>query len=444
MKAYKLSISALLALAMVLTTSCESYFGDINADPDEPIEVTPDVLLTQVELRLAYTVWGDLSRFNSVHDGQIDGTGRQFAVFNDYGIRGSDVDACWSNLYTGIMMDNRRMASIAQEEGSNWYLGISQAIEAYTIMMVTDYWGDVPYSEALQGNDGSNVNQPAFDSQEDIYNAIFALIDEARGNLGGDVGARMPGADDLIYSGSATDWILFLNVLEARGKLHLGKVASSNYDDALSAIAKGGLSADATVGFGTGATEQAPWFQYLDQRDDIDLGGAYIALIDTTNLSDPRVAVYGTPLDAGVAHPVFTADRAAPLLTKTEELFIIAEATFQSSGAGAAANEALKNAVANSFADAGLTDSFDVYWTATDPGAGSETLELIMTEKYKAMFCDPEVFNDWRRTGFPTLSPKAGGEIPRRLPYAETEVFSNTNTPSNADVTIFSTVWWDK
>ena len=445
MKAYKLSILSLLTAVALLSTSCESYFGDINADPDEPIEVTPDVLLTQVELRLAYTVWGDFSRFGSIFDGHIDGTGRQFAVIDNYTFRGSDVDAMWANMYTAVMMDNRQMAAIAEEEGSNWYLGISQAIEAYSIMMVTDFWGDVPYSDALKGNDGSDVNQPTFDKQEDIYNAIFALIDEARANLAKDVGARMPGADDLIYSGSATDWIQFLNVLEARGKLHLGKVAASNYTDALTALDKGGLSADASVTFGNGATEQAPWFQYLDQRDDIDLGAAYIATIDTSATGiDPRAGVYGTPLDAGVAHPVFVANQSTPLLSITEELFIRAEATFHSKGAGAESDSALMRAVSSSFDEAGLSADFAAYWAATDPGAGNETLELIMTEKYKALLCNPEVYNDWRRTGFPALTPKSGTDVPTRFPYAETEVFSNSNTPSNADITIFSKVWWDK
>ena len=66
-----------------------------------------------------------------------------------------------------------------------------------------------------------------------------------------------------------------------------------------------------------------------------------------------------------------------------------------------------------------------------------------MTQKYIALYADPEVFNDWRRTGIPELDPNTGSQIPRRLPYAEQTILLNDNTPSPADLTIFSRVWWD-
>ena len=66
-----------------------------------------------------------------------------------------------------------------------------------------------------------------------------------------------------------------------------------------------------------------------------------------------------------------------------------------------------------------------------------------MTQKYIAMFMDPEVFSDWRRTGIPELDPNTGANVPRRLPYAETAVLYNENTPSPADVTIYDRVDWD-
>ncbi|MCB0736814.1 MAG: SusD/RagB family nutrient-binding outer membrane lipoprotein, partial [Bacteroidetes bacterium] len=296
----KKSIKYLLALILAVSlTACENYFGDINTDPDEPIEVTPSVLLTQVELRLAYTYWGDFSRFGSVFSGQVDGTGRQFAVIDKYNLQGNDVDAVWANCYSGILMDNRQIQRLAEDGGFKHYSGISKAIEAYTVMVMTDYWGDIPYSEALQGN-GVEVSQPKFDSQEDVYNAIFALINEARADLDADNGGNAPGADDLIYAGDIDAWKAFLNVLEARGKLHLGKVSAANYDAALAALDKGGLTSDASVPFGSGSTENAPWYQYTDQRDDIDLGAAYIALYDTSSVDtifaspDPRASVYTT------------------------------------------------------------------------------------------------------------------------------------------------------
>ncbi|MCB0738382.1 MAG: SusD/RagB family nutrient-binding outer membrane lipoprotein, partial [Bacteroidetes bacterium] len=153
---------------------------------------------------------------------------------------------------------------------------------------------------------------------------------------------------------------------------------------------------------------------------------------------------YTTPIEFGVSHPVFTPNRLAPLLSKTEELFIRAEAEFAKNGAVTSSYDAYKAAIQNSFADAGVSADFDAYWTYIDKGEASLTLNLIMTEKYKALLCNPEVFTDYRRTGVPSLKPKAGSEVPSRFPYPDTETLANSNTPSPADVTLFTKVWWDK
>ena len=95
--------------------------------------------------------------------------------------------------------------------------------------------------------------------------------------------------------------------------------------------------------------------------------------------------------------------------------FIEAECTFQISGA-AAAHPLYLEAISLSMDMYGYSDSTATYVAQmeVDPGAGALTLEHIMTQKYIALFLDPEVFNDWRRTGFPVLTPNDGIEVPRR------------------------------
>jgi hypothetical protein len=57
------------------------------------------------------------------------------------------------------------------------------------------------------------------------------------------------------------------------------------------------------------------------------------------------------------------------------------------------------------------------------------------------LYADPEVFTDWRRTGFPVLTPTTGTAIPRRLVYPQSEFDLNSNTPKNG--TLFTRVGWD-
>lgn len=440
MKIFK--IYFLLALAgMFSLTSCEDYFGDINVDPDNPTAVPPNVILPQVQVRLAYTLGGDASRYVGIYTQHIDGVGRQFAVIHKYGIQPTDVDAMWGqNLYSAVLMDNRQMMAIAEAAGNNHFVAVGKAIEAYAMMLITDLWGDAPYSESFQGLD---LLQPKFDSQESIYNEIFTLIGDAKALFAGDDGGfPLTSASDLIYGGDASKWIKFLNVLEARGLLHLSGRDGGNYDKALAALANGFTSSDdnATLTFGSNPTENAPWFQYNEQRDDIDIGSNYVALMD--GLNDPRVATYGFELTESVPHPILTPTQSLPLLTYTEAKFIEAEARLQISGAADAEAPYLE-AIQSSFSEA-LVDGYADYilQDAVVP-AGGITLKEVITQKYIALFMDPEPFSDWRRTGFPELTPNIPPTVPRRLPYADNEVKSNLNTPSLFDVTIFSRVWWD-
>lgn len=433
----------MLLIGGMSLTSCESYFGDINVDPDNPTTVTPNVLLPQIQVRLAYVIWGDASRYVGIYNQHFDGIGRQFAVIQNYGIVPADVDAMWGqNLYSSVLMDNRQLLAIAQEGGYGHYVGISKAIEAYTIMMMTDLFGDMPYSEAFQGTE---LIQPAFDSQESIYNAIFALITAAKADLAGADGGFAPGSSDLIYGGDVAMWTKFLNTLEARGKLHLAKRnGASAYTDALAALANGFDSAadDARIQFGAGATEAAPWYQYIEQRDDIETSTRFRTRLQALN--DPRETTYGADLD--LPHPIFVAAQSVSLLDFTEASFMKAECALES-GDAATAHQAYLDGISASFDETGQSADYAAYvgQAMVDPGSGNVTLEQIMTQKHIALFGNYEVFSDWRRTGFPdlTATPNTGTEVPRRLPYAQTEILSNENAPSAADVTIYSKVWWD-
>jgi len=463
----------LLILGMLALTSCEDYFGDINEDPDNPLEVTPAALLPQVQVRLAYVLGGDASRYTGIYTQHIDGVSRQFVAYQNYNLIPADFDNMWANLYSGVMADNRQLQRVATEEGYIHYLGVSKAIEAYTLLLITDLWGDVPYSEAFQGRDNL---QPAFDSQEDVYTSVFNLIEEARRDITAeDGGILVPGADDLFYGGTLAKWEKFLSMLEARARIHLGLVDDANYTAALDAISKAALigpSDDARLKFGTSSTENAPWFQYIQQRDDIEIGDSYVDTL--TGLGDPRLSVYGALLDVNgpadpPAHPVFLSDRSFPVLTYVEMKFIEAEAAFQTGNTSlahqsyldavnASLNEALEGYdfldsvlinVADSVVSVAVDDlDLDVvkadYIATIDPGEDNLTLENIMFQKYLAMLADQEVYTDWRRTGIPELPPNTGTQIPVRFPYAQTEIFSNENTPSTSSVNQFTPVWWDR
>ena len=463
MKSIKLCITIFF---FTIFTSCEDYFNDVNVDPDNPASVTPDALLPAIEVRLAYTLWGDFSRYIGIFSQHIDGFGRCYAMQN-YTIQPYEVDRMWSNMYAGVLADCRQLAHMSIEKDANHYLAIAKAMEAYSVLLLTDYFGDIPYSEALQGTD---ILQPVFDDQADVYNAIFALIQEARQLLNGDNGPYSTIQGDFIYEGDVTKWRKFVNVLEARAHLHLADTDPARYQMALNALAKGGFESgddDARLPFGTEPTEAAPWYQWMTQRGEMNVGDSYVQLM--MDYKDPRVNTHGARIGPNITpHPIFLSDRAVPLLTYVEQKFIEAECLFQTGGD---AYDPYMQAVSASLDEHAiafgnlnkdrlvyidsvqvLVESVNIYAANADylasphvaVGNTSLTLEHIMIQKYIALLCDPEVFCDWRRTGTPVLVPNTGTEIPRRLPYPQSELDANPqNTPSPADVNIFTPVDWD-
>lgn len=440
MKTNKIFILCFICFS-ILTTSCDKYFEDANTNPNSPNVVPVSVLLPTAELALSYVYWGDGSRFLGLFSQQLTGVSRQFVAYNNYTIVGNAVDNMWISLiYPKVLTNLKELRAIADPATESTYVGIADVVEAYTLLFTTDCFGDIPYSEALQGLD---VPQPKFDTQQEIFASINALLASARTEFAKGPSTKKPGADDLIYGGDIAKWTGFANAIQARVNLRLAK-KSGNYQSVLDALALGGIAEgnDARLPYGSSSTANGPWYQYNEQRNDIAIGIRYKEIL--TSLNDPRDATYGAPLNTD--HPILTGDYALPFLTYTEQLFIEAEAKFRT-GDVAGAYAAYLEGIQSSFADAHITDPalYDAYiaQTSVANGAANLTLEMIMTQKYIAMFLDPEAFADWRRTGIPTLVPNSGSQVPRRLPYPETEVLYNHNTPSPADVNIYTPVWWD-
>ncbi len=436
----------LILLGVLSLTSCEDYFGEnANVDPDSPTTATVGVLLPQVQARLAYTWGGDFTRYLSVNTQHADGVGRQFAVIGQYGIVPADVNSAWSNVYSGCMNSNIAMRNQAIESGAKHVEAVSYILEAFTMMMATDVWGDLPYSDAFKfGENG--VYTPAFDAQQNVYAAVIGNLDNAIALLqGDDGGVGIPG--DLYYGSDSAKWLAAANAIAARASLHLSKVDGEAHSKAMNYLPNAftSIADEFGMAFGSAASENAPWFQYIEQRDDMEVGANYVALLES--LSDPRIATYG--FEHSGDNPVFVPDQFVKMLSYTEVLFMRAEAMLET-GNAEGAHGAFIAAIRNSMLEAGLgldeetvDEPLNAYLAGVDPGAGALSLEDIITQKYIALYTSPEVFNDWRRTGIPSLSPVTGTEIPRRFPYPENEQLSNPNTPSPANVTIFSRIWWD-
>ncbi len=432
------SILLIILPLLFLTTSCDDW-EELNTDPNKPIEVTPGLLLPSAQGAFAYGMGGDISRYAGIMTQHFAGTARQWSLYNGYDLSESDFDNIWRfSVYGGPLNDLQLLMQDAEATGSLHYAGVAKILTAMIMLNVTDMWGDVPYSQAFRGVDNF---QPAYDSQQEIYATVHQLLDAGIADIGQASSVLSPGGDDLVYGGNLESWAKLANALHARAYIHTSHFNGGAAQQALNALANGLASNDddAQVGFGTSPTEQNPFYQFNDQRGDIQyLGGTMDVLMG--NLGDPRRDAYFVG-DNGLMGDFFGSETAAvAFFTYAEQKFIEAEALMRSGGDPYDAFIAGIEASCNRVGIDGTAISD--YIASVDPGRGNVTMDDIMTQKYIALFTQPESWTDWRRTGIPALSGNGGQDIPRRFLYPETErLYNGANVPS---ATLLSKVWWDQ
>ncbi len=469
----KIGLFMMIALAF---TSCNKWIDTgINIDPDSPSDVPMNLILPSVEARFAFTLvqGNDGFRTLSLWDQQMTGIARQSQAEGAYSFRAGDANNNWGALYAGFLMDAKKLMEKAQQPDakSPYYEGAAKAITAAALGYASDLWGDIPYSEALQG--GANLT-PKFDSQESIYATIQKLLDAAIVDFSQPASANVfPFEGDIIYKGDAAKWVKACYALKARYALHLSKRDANAYATALGYLKKAFTSNDGNMyyHYSTSNDNANPLYLFMYDRGDVRVSKLITDTLSKYN--DPRLPKYAAPIPAdividGVTYPagsyvgspidqpingasepgpgIASIDTPTPIITFAELAFITAECKYKT-GDVAGAKLAAEAGVKASLDEYGV---YDAAWFADmkakiDAKSGDELFRFIMLQKYLALMYNFEAYNDWRRTGQPALTPNplaSGKEIPRRFPYPTDAITYNPNTPQN--VTIWDHIWWDK
>jgi len=452
MKYIKISLSLLLSVALI--SSCK-HDKSLFVNPNNPTTATPQTLLTAAEVGTFNTYEGDLTRTAGVLVQQGYGAGGQATSTQVYSLPQSLFDNQWSQIYQTL----ETIQLLKSNFGANnpYYAGIADVLMAMNWGVATDLWGDIPYTQAL------NINvypTPAYDSQAVVMQGILNLLDSAISLLSNTsaVNAFTPGTDDVIFGGATSNWVATAYTLKARYLNRYSNKSSYSASAVLSCITNGIQSSagDCMAIHGPNAQESNQWYAYLQSRAYID---ACATIVDSVLLdpNDLRIyyyfdttgwgGIYGDPVNAtsGGSAPYWGSYLAAsgatstPLVTYFEALFIQAEADFRAGNLSNAAADLNNAIVANcNKVTGGVYSGADraVYTSS------NVSLSRIMYEKWIAMFGQIEVYNDYRRTGFPNLTPNSLGAIsviPKRYPTPDQE---SNNNPNAKIQSLTTPVWW--
>ena len=499
MKTTRLSVALLAAVAMTVT-ACETDLTGLNVNPNSPSIDTPPppgTIFTNAVITSANYVGGagfQNSGFSLLaqHTAQY-----QYVDEDRYAYRATTIDAWFNNPYFTDLMDYQAVYLVGQanKDPNTW--GPAKVMQTFIFQTMTDIWGDIPYSEALQGTAGPTL-KPKYDAQKDIYYGMAKTLTEAVAAMGTGTGL---GNGDQIYGGNAASWRKFGNALRLRIAMRMQKAdaAKANAELAAALAAPGGLmtsNADnAKVAWPGDGTFDNPWSNNFLSRDDYRMSKSLIDVLLANN--DPRLPIFAQPTVAdptkyvgepnGLDSPTAgqystTASRIGTiffpgkvqygtfgtaegkktptyLLTFAEQNFILAEAANRGMGG-------LSAAAAKNYYDAAVTASI-TQWGGTAAQAaaylaqptvayqgGTAGLAQILTQKWIGLFTQgQEAWADWRRTGYPNhlvVGPKVTVPyIPRRMQYATTEQTVNSEKLAEAvarqGVDAMNTrMWWDK
>src|SRR4051812_5572464 len=237
MKLNKIYIVA-IALLVTGTYSCKKG-DDLYLSPSNPSHATANTLLSGIEVGTFNNLEGGMVKTASIFIQQNSGVALSAQPLELYAPTESEMDNYWNGLYQN--MKNCKFL-IDDFGGPNpYYKGMGEVIMSMNLGAATDLWGDIPYSEALQGNEKGENLTPKFDSQQNVLAAIQSLLDDAIASFAKDKASNAvtPGGDDFMYRGNITKWTKLAYTLKARYYSRLAKKPGFDANLILTYLSKG-------------------------------------------------------------------------------------------------------------------------------------------------------------------------------------------------------------
>lgn len=460
-------------LALILSSACTDQFEELNTNPNDPVTANENLLLPSIILDLS-----NITVNQSYGFGDVVSQYTANYEFNDIDIyRWQADDRFWSPMYK-ILQNVKDLKTFAEINNNNDYKAIALILETYIFSVITDTYGDAPMSEANRTIEG--ITAPVYDTQEAIYTALFAKLEEANTIINPSNTIK----GDVLYNGDLNKWKKLANSLRLRLLMRISKVQNvtedmtrivnntdmypiftSNIDNAIYKYS--GVLPDVSNVSQAGGGRDYEYFLRIPTTHFIDLL--------TTN-NDPRLEIWISPKEGtndrtlGVAPGQALGNIGRPadfsrksidffesatkiqgiFMTYSELNFILAEARESNRINLGTAKEYYNIAVQASF-DQWKVDMPANFLTITVPY--DSNIDRLYEQKWLALYhTGIESWLDWKRTKKPSFIQAGSGtlngnKIPVRLRYPSLEQSVNANNYEQASAAmggddINASSWW--
>jgi len=293
MKLFNIKKLGLIATTTVaLLTGCKTDF-DINASQENlsagslnyrdvlPSSIATSAKIVAADWKFLQNWMGYWARSGSY---QNDNEEETYNFTNTFPTTGGNP---WNDLYYNASSYNY-VQQKAKASGDGFYEAICRIMKAQNFQILTDVYGNIPYFQALQGND---VRNPKYDKGIDIYKDLFRQLDTAIALLKSPAAAASANdkiaTNDLVFKGNATLWIKFANTLKLRMVIHcqngLDAASSSSVAGIDYAAIMSGINAEGTGFLNSGETAKinpgfssskpSPFYRYFAINENGTLAG---------------------------------------------------------------------------------------------------------------------------------------------------------------------------
>jgi starch-binding outer membrane protein, SusD/RagB family len=442
--------------------SCEDTVEGINDNPNDltPSDIENRLYLTGGQLANIQLQCGHFNRVSAMYSGQLIGYAALYSNIYGYNLSTGEANDEWRMMYGGVMTNMRH---IVNNTDSDLLKGIAMVTEAYAFGTGASLWGDIPYSEA--GN--PEIEDPVFDDQLSVYTAAIDLLNEGINTLNGATSANVD--EDIHYSGDKDKWIAAANTLKARFYLH-----QKDYPNALTAAQNGISSAEGDMKFTPGSAVSGDtnlfWTILAGSRSG-DLGNnstdseSYLLQIlnSSNSLSrnhaktdeTARKAYYMIDASGTLNTGIIAEREPQNMVTFFENKLIMAEAAGRSGGVAAGLQHlndvrSWLNSGGNlNSSFMGLAYNYAAFDASDFDAGGIENpdnispndafLREVIEERYVSGFGMHMPYNDARRlrksdssiaVPFILVDRETETRRSERMPYAQNELNSNSNAPS--------------
>ena len=485
---------------LVMAVGCKKFPSGINVSPNDPTVASNAQLLTFAINQLPGRIEGISGALYTQQWAEKPYTddSRYISVnFDFYPIYASELE----NLQT--IISSKTFNAIEGSKANQ--LAVARILRAYFYWHMTDRWGDIPYFDALKGQENLT---PKYDAQKDIYYDLLKELKEAAAQI--DDGSGVAG--DVIYGGDMDNWRKLANSMRALMALRLSKIDPDKGKTEFADAVAGGVFTDnsqnAVYVHLADANNQNYWYYVADVQNRPWYWISKTLTDHMGPLGDPRLKIFADPapstgdyagvpygLDGNAIGTISSQDvsflgvhmraQNAPCFIITYAQVLLAEAEADKLGwlAGGDVDAATKYKAAieasvrqwnrNSFKggtaddvektsydknDEGDTTGLGAYMlqpgVAYDP---ANALKQIGYQRWIHLYMNGyEAWAEWRRTGYPVLTPAPDNNnipIPRRQAYPSSEPNINSTNYKTAvqaqpglggkdDLT--GRVWWDK